>query len=53
VVGLTGTAGATASYLGGRFGSQHLVPRPRKNSLGFAGEFLFMVGLTGFEPATT
>jgi hypothetical protein len=28
VVGLTGTAGATASYLGGRFGSQHLVPRP-------------------------
>ena len=27
-VGLTGAAGATASSLGGRFGSQHHVARP-------------------------
>ncbi|WP_354523790.1 hypothetical protein [Mycolicibacterium sp. 624] len=29
-LGLTGTAGATASYLGGRFGSRHSVPRHEK-----------------------
>jgi hypothetical protein len=44
---------ASASYLGGHFGSQHHVPRQRKDSLGFAGESFSCVGLTGFEPATT
>ena len=53
LVGLTGTAGAPTSYLGGHFGSQHHVPRQRKDSLGFAGESFSFVGLTGFEPATT
>lgn len=44
LVGLTGTAGAATSFLGGRFGSRHHVPRQQKNSLGFAGEFLSLSG---------
>ncbi len=54
-VRLTGPAGATASYLGGRFGSQHHVAlRSTMARPAYAGPgHCFCVGLTGFEPATT